>query len=63
MHGSAILSAARRPVNEHNVDVFWRNIVGYSIGEIGIHRLAFWAGAASVLFANVCIFISGSASA
>jgi photosynthetic reaction center M subunit/photosynthetic reaction center L subunit len=59
MHGSAILSAARRPVNEHNVDVFWRNIVGYSIGEIGIHRLAYWAGAASVLFANVCIFISG----
>jgi photosynthetic reaction center M subunit/photosynthetic reaction center L subunit len=60
MHGAAILSAARRPVTEHNVDVFWRNIVGYSIGEIGIHRLAFWAGAASVLFANVCIFLSGT---
>lgn len=60
MHGSAILSAARRPVSEHNVDVFWRNIIGYSIGEIGIHRVAFWAGAASVLFANVCIFLSGT---
>ncbi len=60
MHGSAILSAARRPVTEHHVDVFWRNIIGYSIGEIGIHRLAFWAGAASVLFANVCIFLSGT---
>jgi photosynthetic reaction center M subunit len=60
MHGSAILSAARRPVTEHNVDVFWRNIIGYSIGEIGIHRVAFWAGAASVLFANVCIFLSGT---
>ncbi len=60
MHGSAILSAARRPITEHNVDVFWRNIVGYSIGEIGIHRLAFWAGAASVMFANICIFLSGT---
>ena len=59
MHGSAILSASRRPVTEKNVDIYWRNIVGYSIGEIGIHRLAYWAGAASVLFANICIFISG----
>lgn len=60
MHGSAILSAARRPVAERNIDVFWRNIVGYSIGEIGIHRLAFWVGASSVLFANLCIFLSGT---
>ncbi|GAB4111657.1 MAG: hypothetical protein OHK0050_11180 [Roseiflexaceae bacterium] len=60
MHGSAILSAARRPITEHNVDVFWRNIIGYSVGEIGIHRVAFWVGAASVLFANLCIFLSGT---
>lgn len=60
MHGSAILSAARRPgLEEHNVDVFWRNIIGYSVGEIGIHRVAFWTGAASVLASNVCIWLTG----
>lgn len=61
MHGSAILSAVGRPmVREQNVDGFWRNILGYSIGEIGIHRMAFWLGAASVLFSNLCIFLSGT---
>jgi photosynthetic reaction center M subunit len=60
MHGSAILSAAKRPgVVEHNVDVFWRNIIGYSVGEIGIHRVAFWTAAASVLASNVCILLTG----
>ncbi|HMP39166.1 MAG TPA: bifunctional photosynthetic reaction center subunit L/M [Roseiflexaceae bacterium] len=60
MHGSAVLSEARRSITDDNIHVFWRNIVGYSIGEIGIHRVAFWTGAASVLFANVCIFLSGT---
>lgn len=61
MHGSAILSATLRgEVNEHNVDGFWRNLLGYSIGEIGIHRLGFWMAMAAVLFANLCIFLSGT---
>jgi photosynthetic reaction center M subunit len=61
MHGSAILSTVDRPdVNEDNVDGFWRNIIGYSIGEIGIHRAAFWVGVASVLFSNLCIFLTGT---
>lgn len=60
MHGSAILSGARRPITEHNIDTFWRNIIGYSVGEIGIHRVAFWTGASSVMFANLCIFLSGT---
>lgn len=61
MHGSAILSAAQRPnISEDNVDGFWRNIIGYSIGEIGIHRMAFWVAVASVLFSNLCIFLSGT---
>ena len=61
MHGSAILSAARDPnVREGNVDGFWRNILGYSIGEIGIHRAGFWIAVASVLFSNLCIFLSGT---
>lgn len=61
MHGSAILSTVGRPqVEEANVDGFWRNLLGYSIGEIGIHRLALWLGMASVLFSNLCIFLSGT---
>lgn len=61
MHGSAILSSANRPeINERHVDGFWRNLLGYSIGEVGIHRLGLWAAAASVLFANLCIYLSGT---
>jgi len=61
MHGSAILSIANRPdLSEQNVDGFWRNIIGYSIGEVGIHRLGFWIAVASVLFSNLCIFLSGT---
>ncbi|MBO9342473.1 MAG: photosynthetic reaction center subunit M [Roseiflexus sp.] len=60
MHGSAVLSEARRNISDQNIHVFWRNILGYSIGEIGIHRVAFWTGAASVLFSNLCIFLSGT---
>jgi photosynthetic reaction center M subunit/photosynthetic reaction center L subunit len=61
MHGSIILMTARRPyVREENEDGFWRNLLGYSVGEVGIHRLGFWVGAASVLFSNLCIFLSGT---
>jgi photosynthetic reaction center M subunit len=66
MHGSAILSEVnlagkvRPDVGEHNIDTYWRDIVGYSIGELGIHRLAFWSAVAAVLFANACIFLSGT---
>jgi photosynthetic reaction center M subunit/photosynthetic reaction center L subunit len=61
MHGSIIMMGANRPyIREANEDGFWRNLLGYSIGEIGIHRLAFWLGVASVLFSNLCIFLSGT---
>lgn len=61
MHGAVIWSGADRPmVREETEDGFWRNLLGYSIGEIGIHRAALWAGVASVLFSNLCIFLSGT---
>lgn len=61
MHGSAILSATNRPqLSEENVDGFWRNLLGYSIGEVGIHRLGFWVAIAAVLFSNLCIFLTGT---
>jgi len=61
MHGSVILSAGDRPhLREGNEDGFWRNLLGYSIGEIGIHRIGFWVAVTSVLFSNLCIFLSGT---
>ncbi len=61
MHGSAIWSGLNRPgVDLRHIDSFWRGILGYSVGEIGIHRIAFWFGAASVLSGNLCIFLSGT---
>jgi photosynthetic reaction center M subunit/photosynthetic reaction center L subunit len=61
LHGSIILMTSNRPnVSEENEDGFWRSIQGYSIGEIGIHRLALWVGIFSVLFSNLCIFLSGT---
>ena len=61
MHGSIIIMGSNRPyMREANEDGFWRNLLGYSIGEIGIHRAAFWLGTASVLFSNLCIFLSGT---
>jgi photosynthetic reaction center M subunit len=61
MHGSAILSAINRPqVTVRNIDAFWRGIVGYSIGELGIHKLSVYAAVSAVLLANACIFLSGT---
>ena len=61
MHGSAILSTVGKPdIDERHVDGFWRNLLSYSVGEIGIHRLGLWAAMLAVLFANLCIFLSGT---
>jgi len=61
MHGSVILMSSNRPnLTPANEDAFWRNLLGYSVGEVGIHRLGFWVAAASVLFSNLCIFLSGT---
>ena len=44
MHGSAIRMHEPPNASVRNIDVFWRGIAtGYSIGEIGIHRIAFWS--------------------
>lgn len=61
MHGSAILSAAqsRNPDVVENLATFWRDSVGYSIGEDGIHRLATLIAAGGILSANLCILFSG----
>jgi hypothetical protein len=63
LHGATILSAARKKsegVTEENVNRFYWDFFGYSIGEVGIHRLAFWAAVLSVLMSNLCFVLSGT---
>ncbi len=64
MHGSLILSVTNpkkgEPVktSEHE-NVFFRDLVGYSIGAIGIHRLGLFLAMNAGLWAAICILISG----
>lgn len=63
MHGSAILSAAQLRAKDgealERLHDFWYDIVGYSIGELGIHKLATLAAAGAILVSNLCILFSG----
>ena len=64
MHGSLILSVTNpkkgEPVktSEHE-NTFFRDLLGYSIGAVGIHRLGMWLALLAVIFSDICILISG----
>lgn len=64
MHGSLILSvvnpAEGEPVktSEHE-NTFFRDLVGYSIGALAIHRLGLFLSLSAVFWSAVCILISG----
>lgn len=63
LHGATILSASRLKkdgVGEDNVNRFYWDFFGYSIGEVGIHRLAFWTAILCVLMSNLCFVLSGT---
>ena len=64
LHGSLVLSAAN-PVRgeamktaEHE-NTFFRDIIGYSIGTLGIHRLGLFLALSAGFWSAVCIIISG----
>jgi photosynthetic reaction center L subunit len=64
MHGGLILSSTNptkgEPVKSvDHEDTFFRDLVGYSIGILGIHRLGLFLAMAAVFFSAVCIVISG----
>ena len=64
LHGSLILSAANPAKGElmktpEHEDTFFRDVMGYSIGTLGIHRLGLLLALAAVFFSAVCIVISG----
>lgn len=64
MHGSLILSVTNpqkgEPIktSEHE-NTYFRDLLGYSIGAIGIHRLGLALALGAGFFSAVCIIISG----
>ena len=64
MHGSLILSmvnpAKGEPVktSEHE-NTFFRDVLGYSIGAVGIHRLGLALALGAGIFSALCIVVSG----
>ncbi len=64
MHGGLILSSTNPAKGEavksvDHEDTFFRDLVGYSVGILGIHRLGLFLAMAAVFFSAVCIVISG----
>ncbi|MBK5912772.1 photosynthetic reaction center subunit L [Rhodocyclus purpureus] len=64
LHGSLILSATNprkgEPVKtaEHE-NTYFRDVVGYSIGALAIHRLGLFLALSAAFWSAVCIVISG----
>ena len=64
LHGSLVLSATNPgdgqlvKTPEHE-DTFFRDLIGYSIGTLGIHRLGLFLALSSGFWAAICIIISG----
>ncbi len=64
LHGSLILSAANPQRGEavkspEYEDTFFRDVLGYSVGELGIHRLGLFLALNAGFWSAVCIVISG----
>ena len=64
MHGGAVLSALNPPAGETvkpsgYEDSFFRDLMGYSIGELGIHRLGWFCAINAGVWSAICIVISG----
>lgn len=64
LHGGLILSAVNPPKGEpvktpEYEDAFFRDLIGYSIGTLGIHRLGLLLALNAGFWSAVCIIISG----
>jgi len=65
MHGGLVLSAANPPKNDRVVktaeheNTYFRDIIGWSIGTLGIHRLGLFLALSAGFWSAVCIIISG----
>ena len=66
LHGSLILSSTNPGRGEEvkspeHENTMFRDLLGYSIGTLGIHRLGLFLALSAVFFSAVCIVISGPA--
>jgi photosynthetic reaction center L subunit len=64
LHGSLILSCTNPKKGElvktgEHENSYFRDVVGYSIGALGIHRLGLFLAISAAFFSAVCIVISG----
>jgi len=64
LHGGLVLSATSVPKGEkvktpEYEDTYFRDVIGYSIGTLGIHRLGMFLAINAAFWSAVCIIISG----
>lgn len=65
LHGALVLSAANPERGQEmktadHEDTFFRDLVGYSIGTLGIHRLGLLLALTAVFWSAVCMIVSGT---
>jgi len=65
LHGALVLSAANPPKGQimktpDHEDTFFRDLIGYSVGTLGIHRLGLLLALNAGFWSAVCIVISGT---
>jgi len=65
LHGSLILSTVIPPKGQviktaDHEDTYFRDLIGYSIGPLGIHRLGLFLALSAGFFSAICIVISGT---
>jgi len=65
LHGSLVLSAVNPPKGQlmkspDHEDTYFRDLIGYSIGPLGIHRLGLFLALSAGFWSAVCIVISGT---
>jgi photosynthetic reaction center L subunit len=64
MHGGLVLSAVNPPKGQvvkaaEHENAYFRDLIGYSIGTLGIHRLGLFLALSAGFWSAVCIVISG----
>jgi photosynthetic reaction center L subunit len=64
MHGGLVLSAVNPAPGEtvktpDHEDTFFRDLIGYSVGTLGIHRLGLFLALSAGFWSAICIIISG----
>jgi photosynthetic reaction center L subunit len=64
LHGGLVLSAMNPQDDQvtmtaEHENTYFRDIIGYSIGTLGIHRLGLFLAISASFWSAVCIIISG----